>query len=71
MQPGQYFSGSIQTQEEHDAENQKLVDAFNECYAAADGDVPAQSISAKLDYSQITTHNSNGSYGIKIWVVEK
>lgn len=35
------------------------------------GDVPAQSISAKLDYSQITTHNSNGSYGIKIWVVEK
>ena len=35
------------------------------------GDVPAQSISAKLDYSQATTHNSNGSYGIKVWVVEK
>ena len=35
------------------------------------GDVPVQSISAKLDYSQITIHNSNGSYGIKVWVVEK
>ncbi|QXE46247.1 30S ribosomal protein S3 (mitochondrion) [Nitzschia inconspicua] len=35
------------------------------------GDVPVQTISAKLDYSQITTHNSNGSYGIKVWVAEK
>jgi len=35
------------------------------------GDVPAQSISAKLDYSQTTMHNSNGSYGIKVWIVEK
>ena len=35
------------------------------------GDVPVQSISTKLDYSQATAHNSNGSYGIKIWVVEK
>jgi len=35
------------------------------------GDVPAQSISAKLDYSQATLHNSNGSYGIQVWVVEK
>jgi ribosomal protein S3 len=35
------------------------------------GDVSIQSISAKLDYSQITAHNSNGSYGIKVWVVEK
>jgi len=35
------------------------------------GDVPAQSISAKLDYSQTTIHNSNGSYGIQVWVVEK
>jgi len=35
------------------------------------GDVPVQSISEKLDYSQTTVHNSNGSYGIKIWVVEK
>lgn len=35
------------------------------------GDVPAQSVSAKLDYSQTTIHNSNGSYGIKVWIVEK
>lgn len=35
------------------------------------GDVPVQTISAKLDYSQITTQNSNGSYGIKVWIVEK
>ena len=35
------------------------------------GDVPVQSISTKLDYSQATAHNSNGSYGIKVWVVEK
>jgi len=35
------------------------------------GDVPTQSISAKLDYSQATMHNSNGSYGIQVWVVEK
>lgn len=35
------------------------------------GDVPVQSILAKLDYSQATAHNSNGSYGIKVWIVEK
>jgi ribosomal protein S3 len=35
------------------------------------GDVPTQSISAKLDYSQTTIHNSNGSYGIQVWLVEK
>lgn len=35
------------------------------------GDVPVQSISAKLDYSQATIHNANGSYGIQVWVVEK
>lgn len=35
------------------------------------GDVPVQSISAKLNYSQTATHNSNGSYGIKVWIVEK
>ena len=35
------------------------------------GDVPVQTISAKLDYSQTTVHNSNGSYGIKVWIVEK
>ena len=35
------------------------------------GDVPTQSISAKLDYSQTTIHNSNGTFGIQVWVVEK
>ena len=35
------------------------------------GDVPVQTISANLDYSQVTAHNSNGSYGIKVWIVEK
>jgi ribosomal protein S3 len=35
------------------------------------GDVPAQSIFEKIDYSQATSHNSNGSYGVKVWVVEK
>jgi len=35
------------------------------------GDVPTQSISAKLDYAQTTMHNSNGSHGIQVWVVEK
>lgn len=35
------------------------------------GDVPVQSISQKMDYAQTTAHNSNGSYGIKVWIVEK
>jgi len=35
------------------------------------GDVSVQTISTKLDYSQVATHNSNGSYGIKVWVVER
>nr|QXV92926.1 ribosomal protein S3 [Nitzschia anatoliensis] len=35
------------------------------------GDVPVQSINAIIDYAQVTIHNSNGSYGIKIWIVEK
>lgn len=35
------------------------------------GDVPVQTIAAKLDYSQTAIHNSNGSYGIKVWVLEK
>lgn len=35
------------------------------------GDVPVQSISEIIDYSQTTSHNANGSYGIKVWVVEK
>ena len=35
------------------------------------GDVPTQSIAAKVDYSQTTIHNSSGSYGIQVWVAEK
>jgi len=35
------------------------------------GDVPTQTISAKLDYTQTTTQNSSGSYGIKVWIIEK
>lgn len=35
------------------------------------GDVPVQSINNTLDYSQTAAHNSNGSYGIKVWIVEK
>lgn len=35
------------------------------------GDIPVQSINETLDYSQTTVHNSNGSYGVKVWIVEK
>lgn len=35
------------------------------------GDIPVQSINETLDYYQTTAHNSNGSYGIKVWIVEK
>jgi len=35
------------------------------------GDVPVQTIEAKIDYAQTAAHNSNGSYGIKVWLVEK
>ena len=35
------------------------------------GDIPVQSLNAKVDYSLLTTHNQNGSYGIKVWIVEK
>lgn len=35
------------------------------------GDVAVQSLGNNLDYFQTTTHNSNGSYGIKVWIVEK
>jgi ribosomal protein S3 len=35
------------------------------------GDVPVQSINANVDYSQVTTHNASGSYGIKVWIIEK
>ena len=35
------------------------------------GDIPVQSIGETLDYFQTTAHNSNGSYGIKVWIVER
>jgi ribosomal protein S3 len=35
------------------------------------GDVPVQSISVNVDYSQVTTHNANGSYGITVWIIRK
>jgi ribosomal protein S3 len=35
------------------------------------GDVPTQRINANIDYAQTTSHNTNGSYGVKVWVIEK
>lgn len=35
------------------------------------GDVPIHTFSSKVYYSQETVHNSNGSYGIKVWTVNK
>lgn len=36
------------------------------------GDLPIQTINTNLDYSQTTvTHNPNGSFGIKTWVIYK
>jgi hypothetical protein len=35
------------------------------------GDVPVQSIDVVIDHAQSTAHNANGSYGIKVWIVEK
>jgi len=35
------------------------------------GSVPVQTIISKMDYAQSTCHNSNGSYGIKVWILEK
>ena len=35
------------------------------------GDVAVQSLNCNMDYFQTTTHNANGSYGIKVWVVGK
>jgi ribosomal protein S3 len=35
------------------------------------GDIPVQTIDSVLDYSEATIHNLNGSYGIKVWVIEK
>ena len=35
------------------------------------GDIPIQTIDSIVDYSESTIHNSNGSYGIKVWIVGK
>jgi len=35
------------------------------------GDVPTQSLDANIDYCQLTTQNSSGSFGISVWVVER
>ena len=35
------------------------------------GSVPVQTIVSNMDYAQSTCHNSNGSYGIKVWIFEK
>lgn len=35
------------------------------------GKTPIHSLRTKIDYHQMSVHNSNGSYGIKVWVVEK
>ena len=35
------------------------------------GKVPVQTIATNLDFFQTACHNSNGSYGIKVWIVEK
>lgn len=35
------------------------------------GDVPIQSVNVPINYAQTTAHNANGSYGIKVWLVEK
>jgi len=35
------------------------------------GSVPVQTIVSNMDYAQSTCHNSNGSYGVKVWIFEK
>jgi hypothetical protein len=35
------------------------------------GDIPLQSIDSILDYSETTIPTSNGSLGVKVWIVEK
>lgn len=35
------------------------------------GQLPLQTISKNIDYTQTYAHNSNGTYGIKVWVAEK
>ena len=35
------------------------------------GDVAVQTLDSHIDYHQTTIHNANGSYGVKVWIVEK
>lgn len=35
------------------------------------GNLGTQTINSKMDYSESTVHNSNGSYGIKVWIIGK
>ena len=35
------------------------------------GDTPTQTINSKINYAESVMHNLNGSYGIKVWVIEK
>ncbi len=35
------------------------------------GDISIQTIDSNVDYSESTFHTVNGSYGIKVWIVEK
>ena len=35
------------------------------------GDVPVQKLNCNIDYFQTTTHNNKGSFGIKVWIIEK
>ena len=35
------------------------------------GKVPVQRISENINFHQTTTTSSTGSYGIKVWVIEK
>lgn len=35
------------------------------------GSVPTQTLATNIDYSESKCHNSNGTYGIKVWIVPK
>jgi small subunit ribosomal protein S3 len=35
------------------------------------GRLPLQTLNANIDYSQTYVHNSNGTYGIKVWTAQK
>lgn len=35
------------------------------------GDVPVQSFKIPIDFSQLDVHSATGTYGIKVWIVEK